>query len=342
MTAPFDLQELEAIRLIRAELQPNPVQKLWRSFLALALPPGEYVDLSKWQPTSLINYAAAKAGGLLTFWLRTSDGGYTDTEFLFHLQHCLEVGLPVAAYHFFRSNQSPDTQANLMWGIIQPALDALGYCPLLWGDCETTDGVGNSDRLNKLEDFFGLLNLKAKSATGQVERTGLYSSPGFANTSLTPVPAWLKDTTPGKRIWQWLAHYIDAPLPTQPNGWPTANRLGWQNGVAKLHAWIPYPLPGFGTLSVDHDVPLIPVDAFLSLVGNVPGVPSGEGLRMVVTANTLNVRAGPGTNYPVQYQLHAGDEIEPKDLAGSSAWARLPDGNYACAQLNTTRYMEPS
>ncbi|MCB9135162.1 MAG: hypothetical protein H6636_07035 [Anaerolineales bacterium] len=344
MTRPFDPREYAAIAQVRAELQPGAGQRLWRQFLTLETSLEPYVDISKYQPAAQINYAAARAGGLLTAWLRTSDGGYTDTEFPLHLMHALEAGWPVAAYHFFRSNQDPHTQANLVWSILQPALDALGFCPLVWGDCETTDGVANADRLNKLEDFFGDLALKIKNATGQVERCGLYSSPGFANTALMPTPPWLKNTTPGQRIWQWLAHYTSASLPTQPTGWPVANRLGWQRGVsdpARTHPWVPYPLPGFGTMAVDYDLTLIEKAVFLALVGAVPAPPTpATGLAMRVTAAALNVRMGPGTNYPIVYQLHAGDEVVLADVGGSSAWGNLLDGNWGCVQLNTTRFME--
>lgn len=63
-------------------------------------------------------------------------------------------------------------------------------------------------------------------------------------------------------------------------------------------------------------------------------------LRMRVNVDVLNIRSGPGTNYPDVGDLHKGDLVDVLDVAGSNAWVKIgsnPD-RWACVQLGT-RYM---
>ena len=41
-----------------------------------------------------------------------------------------------------------------------------------------------------------------------IGRAGIYTSPGFANTHLSPAPAWIN------AYWHWIAHWTSAALPT--------------------------------------------------------------------------------------------------------------------------------
>ena len=51
-----------------------------------------------------------------------------------------------------------------------------------------------------------------------------------------------------------------------------------------------------------------------------------------VTTNTVNVRSGPGTSYPIMYQLNTGDAVVISDYYndGSLEWGKLADGNWIC------------
>jgi uncharacterized protein YraI len=62
---------------------------------------------------------------------------------------------------------------------------------------------------------------------------------------------------------------------------------------------------------------------------------------MIVTADVLNIRTGPGTNYPDVGDLHKGDIVEVRDVAGTSAWIQMKDGNWAASQYSSKKYLEP-
>lgn len=276
-----DARELEDIIKTREALQPNILQRAYRAILALVTTFTDYLDISKYQLPTLINYSEVEAGGIPVIWLRTSDGKYIDPEFDAHWQNCLAEGISVAVYHFFRSNLTGEEQAALIWAIIQPLIEALGYVPRIWLDVESTDLTGNNTRILRLKACIDSLNTYILERTGQVERVGIYSSPGFANVSLIPTPAWLKVTTIGARIFQWIANYTSAALPMQPTGWPVVNRIGWQKGIAGTHEWIPYPVPGFGDMKVDYDYAFMGEAEFIAFNGGVPipppdPVPPGE------------------------------------------------------------------
>ena len=52
----------------------------------------------------------------------------------------------------------------------------------------------------------------------------------------------------------------------------------------------------------------------------------------IVTTNTVNVRSGPGTSYPIVYQLNTGDAVVISDYYndGTLEWGKLADGNWIC------------
>lgn len=57
--------------------------------------------------------------------------------------------------------------------------------------------------------------------------------------------------------------------------------------------------------------------------------PTPMSIMVRVTADTLNVRGGPGTNYPQQTQVHQGDELIVLECNAERDWlhVRIPDGS---------------
>lgn len=338
--------EMETTLIIRKreEKAPGWVRKLYRKALALAMSVVEYLDISKWQPANQINYPLVKQGGIPALWLRCSIGLSADEQFPLHWENALNAEIWVAVYHFFRSNIDGVLQANKIWEVLQGLIDRLGFVPLILLDVESTDGISNDVRLARLKQCIDKLNALILARTGQVERVGIYSSPGFADASLTPTPAWLKSTVVGSRIWQWVAHYIDAPLPTQPKNWPVINRVGWQNGIAGKHSHVAYPVPGFGEMQVDHNIAFLSADDFALLMGFSPSLPppgQTSGLVFIVTADALNIRTGPGINYPILRQVQNGTELTAENVGGVNAWAEIANNEWAAVQINSSRHMEP-
>lgn len=70
--------------------------------------------------------------------------------------------------------------------------------------------------------------------------------------------------------------------------------------------------------------------------------PASQPLRLRVTATQLNVRSGPGTNYPDVGDLYKGDIVQPLDVAGQHAWIQIsatPE-RWICVGLGSVRFCE--
>lgn len=60
-----------------------------------------------------------------------------------------------------------------------------------------------------------------------------------------------------------------------------------------------------------------------------------------ITADILNVRDGPGTNFRKVGQLKAGEEVSVSDLAGATVWVQLAPTQYICARWENEDYIQP-
>lgn len=215
------------------ELPVNRLSRVGRSLQALTTTFAEGIDVSKWQPSGTINWVVLRDGGVSWVAIKASEGEtIVDQAFIAHCEGALSAGLHVMPYHFFRSNLGGVAQAEHFMSTIMPLLDMLGYVPPLWVDIETVDGTSNANRINRLQSCLSQL-----SSMSSPDRPGVYTSPGFANTSLTPVPSYIN------AYHHWIAHWTSASLPTSPAGWSTTNRKLWQYGVWNDHSWC-QPVPG--------------------------------------------------------------------------------------------------
>ncbi len=70
-----------------------------------------------------------------------------------------------------------------------------------------------------------------------------------------------------------------------------------------------------------------------------PPGPEPSGLRARVTARKLNVRSGPGIQFPDIGDLYAGETVDALNLSGNDAWIRFDAGKWAAFAYNG-RYME--
>jgi hypothetical protein len=68
--------------------------------------------------------------------------------------------------------------------------------------------------------------------------------------------------------------------------------------------------------------------------------PIEQGIYMRVLAEAMNVRSGPGTNYPVVGSLKRGMTVEAMDVGGYNCWARIGPGRWAAVNTGGKRYME--
>lgn len=208
----------------------NPVDVAWRSLLAATqvFVPGD--DLSHW---NTINNWFLKQTEMKYSVLKLGEGNQVipDEDLFGFAEQALASNTQVMGYWFFRSNYAGELQWANCLNIAISLSELLGYKPVIWADVETSDGVGNSLRISRLGTFLSGVN------AWNPGKAGVYSSPGFANTYLTPTPAYINTN------WQWVAHWTSAALPTQPNGWNAAMRKLWQIGYWDGFSWCP-PVPG--------------------------------------------------------------------------------------------------
>jgi hypothetical protein len=65
--------------------------------------------------------------------------------------------------------------------------------------------------------------------------------------------------------------------------------------------------------------------------------------RFRVLVDVLNVRTGPGTNYPMasgDNKLAKGEIVEAVDIAGANVWIEIAPGRWSAMKINSTEYME--
>lgn len=203
---------------------------LWRAALATTQTFTWGDDLSHY---NTITDWTAKQAAMKFSVLKMGEGNSPnqDSKLTEFLNGAKASGTIVMGYWFVRSNVSGTLQRDYSLNIAGVMQSILGYKPFLWADVETSDSTANSTRISRLGDLLAGWDVYNPG------RVGLYSSPGFANTYLTPVPTYVN------LVKQWVAHWTSAALPTQPNGWNAANRLLWQTGSWDNYAWCP-EVPG--------------------------------------------------------------------------------------------------
>jgi lysozyme len=160
--------------------------------------PARGVDISRYQ--AQVDFKQAQASGVsFTFVKATESTGLVDAAFAAHWSLAKQVGLLRGAYHFFRPQQDPITQARLFLaqlsdpGELPPALDV-----------EVADGVPGAQIMAGATAWVDYV-------TARLCRPLIYTSPGFWNA--------LPDTTPlALKTDLWVAHW-GAPEPADVNGW---------------------------------------------------------------------------------------------------------------------------
>ena len=185
------------------------------------------IDVSKWQGD--MDWAKAKDAGVQFAIIRagsinnTTGVCYTDDQYHANVAGCYGVGIPYAAYWFFRPNHSAARQADYFLNLA----DSSGVSVQLWCDVET------AGRASVVKDFCARL-----STTWKV---GIYSNPNTIKYLLTGDKAWMSQYP------LWLADWT--PPANVPAPW--SSYLIWQYGVEPDG-----PEYGAQSASIDHDYAL--------------------------------------------------------------------------------------
>lgn len=247
------------------EIPVSTFQALVRSFTATFSDGVKLrgLDLSHWNANANIDFPVLKANGIDFVILKATEGtGFVDDTFEAKYKAALAAGLIVMPYHFFRGNYSGSAQANHCVDTLRELgfLDAIEYVPIIWADVESSDGVTQDQRRNRLLAF--LQTVESLGFQG-----GVYSSPYYWN-SLIGLVGWVAN------YWQWDAHWTSAAQPTLPLGWSWDKCIVWQNGIHPAHSWVEKVVGATG--NVDHNYFFGDL-AYLKEILKFPTTPPGNG-----------------------------------------------------------------
>lgn len=169
------------------------------------------IDVSKWQGT--INWSSVANDGVKFAFIRVSDGtGYIDEKFQANWTGARANGIKRGAYQFFRSNQDPIEQANILLTRMGP-LEAGDLPPVI--DVESTDGVSNSVRAQKIRAW--LEHVEASVGVKPFIYTGGYFWDDHVAQDFSEYPLWHAGYTGGTcpstvsrswtdwAVWQWTS-----------------------------------------------------------------------------------------------------------------------------------------
>ena len=155
------------------------------------------IDVSKYQGE--IDFTKIKTAGISYVFVRASEGNtYQDVNFKVNFNNAKAAGLTVSAYHFYESNDAPDTQlknftkmVTLSPGDLQPVVDI--------------EKLHMQDDTNLMKNLMTYLTgLETHYGVKPIIYTGL----NFANQYVTQFSEYPL----------WLAEY-EVSSPTVPSGW---------------------------------------------------------------------------------------------------------------------------
>ncbi|MFH2010283.1 MAG: GH25 family lysozyme [bacterium] len=185
------------------------------------------IDVSYWQPN--INWDQVAASGISFAFIRVSDGVNTyDTDFQYNWSEAQRVGIIRGVYQFFRPNQDPIAQANLLINELGGVMTPGDLPPVI--DVEASGGLTKSQVASRVQLWLD----HVENALGVTPI--IYTSPGLWSSYV--------NSSAFSSYPLWLAHYY-VTCPTTP--------LGWSNW--EFHQYTDSgTVPGITGSSVDRNV----------------------------------------------------------------------------------------
>ena len=276
-------------------------------------------DYSHWSGTIDWSTTRKQPNALFGIGKCTESTYFLDDTWKYNRDKSLELGEPLSAYHFFRNTGNPDAQAA--WFIQNLGVKNIP----VWCDVETTDTAGTRIEADT-KRFMELLK-------GAGYKVGIYSAPYFLKAWFSTAD-WLIDYP------LWIANY-GVTTPAIPYPWNSLGAWGVNPKVVLWQYTDKGTVEGVPELGVDMNYWSPAAGDLYKWFGNgypysEPTPPAAGGLRMVVTADRLNVRSGPGVLNPVVGSLASGDIVTATNVKGLDAWVEIAPGKWASA-----RYMTP-
>jgi lysozyme len=281
------------------------------------------IDVSFWQAS--VNWTAVKAQGHSFAFARISDGvAHSDTQFAANWQGMKAAGLTRGAYQFFRSNQDPVAQADLVVAKLQAAggIEA-GDLPVVL-DLESTDGQTNATVVAKAKQWLA----RVEELTGKrpLVYTAAFMSPTLGN-NFGSYPLWVANygaTCPSmpSGFTQWkFWQYTDSGHTSGVNGNTDTNVFNGDE--AALAAFVASSnvgatQPGGGTVTPGTGTPGNPPPAYCT-VATATGLNGGR----------LNIRPDPSTAHGAVATLTEGHQVpilsraDGQQIGSTRRWLKI-------------------
>lgn len=162
------------------------------------------IDVSSWQND--IDWAAAKASGLVDFVYAKATQGVDETDFQYsdNREDTTLRKIPFGAYHYFVPSDNPIAQAQHFLNRACPKAGDL--IPMV--DVEQDDGMTAHDLVDSLGQFTDYVEKQIG------KKLFIYTSLDFWNTSMRGSDAFCGH-------YLWIAEYNGDLEPTLPQGWFT-------------------------------------------------------------------------------------------------------------------------
>lgn len=250
--------------------------------------------------------------------IRAGQNNWPDSDFEDNWRNAKQAGLPRGSYWFYDSRADPRQQAELWFRLLD---GDLGELPLFADFEEAYQGP-----------YTGWTHWKVfldriKALVGRKE-VGIYTAFYYWQRNAPNPVTQAAELEYFHRYPLWIANY-GVTAPQVPKPWGTNEWLFWQftasgdglyYGVESLEIDLNYFNGDAQAFAQRFNVP-VPEDPV------PPDDPIGDRYR--VTAGTLYVREGPGTNYRSIGNLVRGDIVEVLDVNPGGGWyrvRRLTDG----------------
>lgn len=290
------------------------------------------LDVSHWQ--EVVNWQQAKTNGAEYVFIKASEYYTQNVKFKHHWYHAGLVGLPRGAYHYYRDEANPKTQARKFYDFVLE-----------------TGHMGELPPVLDIEEINNPTLTPWKIRACLEEITILFQRVPLIYTRAT---VW--DPAIGNVAWAqehplWVAHYpffgwfpnlilyVSKYLkPKLPQPW------------TEYHVWqITDKSPGapWGVSSKTVDINLSPEEKLAKLLngGTVPP-PEPPGVFMPdfkVLTTTLNIRDKPSIIGNDVGDLHLNDEITALDVEADtpySVWVKIAEGQWCALVHGGVRYLE--
>jgi hypothetical protein len=282
------------------------------------------VDISVWQnqrsTPQMFDPYKARAKGASFAGIKVSQANWADPDYALNWAHCKGV-LYRMPYHFLTWDVSSYKQAETFWSLIER--DTYGLLPLTcdfeWWKTVPTQAM----------DMLYTFTYRLKQLADPLPEA-IYSAFSFWRQYGSLADYW-------KQFHLWLCD-IEGEVQV-PKPWANWD---FHQYTFKLNG------PDWGAESADLDgdryngtLEQMMTRFHLPALEGMPDQPQGQYPRMRVNTRVLNVRSGPGKDYPDLGDLHQGDIVDLLRIGGQNAWVEFAPGKWCCAALDNEQYLIP-